>query len=757
LTIKPKLKAAQTFLSQLDSDTNTFDFRAIWPKNKGKTRPVVNLRGSLDEHGAQLSKLNTEGHGIYVVVNKTDGKGIRAENVTKIRAVWADWDHGLPEIETLPLQPSVWVSTSEGKAQAYWFADGMEESEFTSVMSEIVARFNADPGAKSLCQVLRVPGFYHTKGDNPTLVVAKYLEDGDGYLPMYKAGELVEAFTRRAKTEAKALTNLPSKCEWPIAPHSAEWAHLDALLKRARETRDNWVLYDDHRACEFLFNVLDANEGNLLCKLETFKQSMLEDEEELPISYVAWEDAAARRERDYGPRPEGAAYVLATVKDDVSTGEKMILRRFIYPELRANGKPDAKSRRNVQAFLKASETEVWLDEFSERVYLKREGKVTQLNDRALRDWMFAMREASLMVDKDSCNDAILNAAENNPKHPVREYLASLKWDGKKRISTWLTKYAGVEDTSLHRAYSRMFLIGAVRRVKKPGTKMRSMLILEGPQNIGKSRLFKKLAVEEEWFTDNVKVGDESKEVIEITCGKWICETPELSGLSKRDVEHVKAMISRDTDKARKAYDRFPSEVARHFILCGTTNPTPGNGYLKDRTGNTRFWGVTVGEMNVDGLTRKVIDQLWAEAVVAEARGEQEEPHWLNTDELQEEQRKSAEVREEVSEMEQKWIDTFRRTERDVFIPSEAMYRVVGLESLKDVLAHYKTSLGFAAKRVGWQSGRKRVEGRKEYGYYAEGEVIATLRLGQHDKARQCFVPKAESRVHTHARTAVDCR
>ena len=103
----------------------------------------------------------------------------------------------------------------------------------------------------------------------------------------------------------------------------------------------------------------------------------------------------------------------------------------------------------------------------------------------------------------------------------------------------------------------------------------------------------------------------------MTAGKWLVELPELDGMGKRDASTVKSMASRQIDKARLSYGRATSERPRQFVLVGTVNE---NHYLRDSTGNRRFWPIKVGDCDVDAIARDR-DQLWAEAAYYEARGE----------------------------------------------------------------------------------------------------------------------------------------
>src|SRR5262249_34769653 len=211
-----------------------------------------------------------------------------------------------------------------------------------------------------------------------------------------------------------------------------------------------------------------------------------------------------------------------------------------------------------------------------------------------------------------------NTARLNGFHPVRDYLDALQRDGVPRVDKWLITYAGGEDSKYTRAVGALMLIAGVQRGDPPCLKLDEMLRLEHPQQgTDKSSAWAVLAVQEEWFTDDLPLNVEGKRVIEQTRGKWIIEAAELSGIRKADTEHLKAMLSRRVDRGRLAYGRLPTEVPRQFIVVGSVNKTE---YLRDTTGNRRFWPVLIARFDLDAL-RRDRDQLWAEAAVREAKGE----------------------------------------------------------------------------------------------------------------------------------------
>lgn len=212
---------------------------------------------------------------------------------------------------------------------------------------------------------------------------------------------------------------------------------------------------------------------------------------------------------------------------------------------------------------------------------------------------------------------VRNEARRNGFHPVREYLGSLHWDGVPRLDGWLTKYAGADNNEYVRAVGRIVLVAAVRRVRRPGCKYDELVVLESEQGHGKSTALSILAVQDDWFTDDLPLNAESKEVIEKLSGRWFVEAAELKGIRKGEVEHLKAFLSRQVDRARLSYERFVTERPRQFIMIGTTN---SDSYLRDASGNRRFWPVKINRFDTEHL-RRDRDQLWAEAAEAEAKGE----------------------------------------------------------------------------------------------------------------------------------------
>jgi hypothetical protein len=203
-------------------------------------------------------------------------------------------------------------------------------------------------------------------------------------------------------------------------------------------------------------------------------------------------------------------------------------------------------------------------------------------------------------------------------HPVREYLDGLRWDEQSRIDNWLAVAFGANSNNeLIAEYismvGRLTLLAAVRRIKRPGTKFDTTPVLRAPQGLGRSKALRILAVKNEWFADQLILSVDPKQQIEQMDGKWIYELSELEGMKGADNSKVKSFMSRQFDNARAAYGHFAEERGRQNVFIGTVNEWH---FLKDTTGNRRWWPIETTRVDLDWL-RANVHQLWAEAVAVE--------------------------------------------------------------------------------------------------------------------------------------------
>lgn len=194
-------------------------------------------------------------------------------------------------------------------------------------------------------------------------------------------------------------------------------------------------------------------------------------------------------------------------------------------------------------------------------------------------------------------------------HPVREWLESLEWDGVSRVNTWIKDYCdGRAEEPYLSQVSRKFLLAMVKRVFEPGCQWDYTVVLEGKQGQYKSTIARTLA-SDKWFMDNLPDLKDKDAMLSLQ-GKWLIELGELTNVKRTDYNLVKAYLSRRIDTVRAHYGRIATDVPRQTVFIGSVNEGQ---YLKDPTGNRRFWPVTVGMCDVAGL-KTVRDQLFAETM-----------------------------------------------------------------------------------------------------------------------------------------------
>ncbi|MHC1696016.1 MAG: VapE domain-containing protein [Eubacteriales bacterium] len=215
--------------------------------------------------------------------------------------------------------------------------------------------------------------------------------------------------------------------------------------------------------------------------------------------------------------------------------------------------------------------------------------------------------------------AMIICSQRHKFNDLRDYLTALEWDGVKRLDTLFIDYLGAEDNVYTRAVARKSMAAAIARVMTPGVKYDSMPILVGPQGIGKSTILSKLG--QRWFSDNLQTF-EGKEASEMIQGVWINEIGELNGLTRSETNAVKQFLSRTEDIFREPYGRRTGIYPRRCVFFGTTNDKE---FLRDNTGERRFWPVDVGlqplTKNVHVHLQNERSQIWAEAFVRWQLGE----------------------------------------------------------------------------------------------------------------------------------------
>jgi predicted P-loop ATPase len=224
------------------------------------------------------------------------------------------------------------------------------------------------------------------------------------------------------------------------------------------------------------------------------------------------------------------------------------------------------------------------------------------------------------VGKDFLWDSLLALSLRHKVDPVLDTIKQFEqsWDGVPRLDTWLHYACGVPDDAYHRAVSRNVIGGIIKRVRQPGCKHDEVLLFIGEQGTNKSTVPSTIAIQEDWFTDEIELGDPSKELVLSLAGKLVVEIGEMGRKTVAGNNTVKSMLTRRTDRGRTAYARTVTARPRRNIFVATTNdPEP----LSDLTGNRRWLPVRIGaEINIEWLTANTA-QIVGEAAVHETRGD----------------------------------------------------------------------------------------------------------------------------------------
>lgn len=200
------------------------------------------------------------------------------------------------------------------------------------------------------------------------------------------------------------------------------------------------------------------------------------------------------------------------------------------------------------------------------------------------------------------------------RNVVQEYIERAKWDGTPRVDTLFIKYLGAEDNIYTRKITRKSIVACVARAYKPGIKYDQITVLVGAQGIGKSSILSKLAGSGDLFMDSFTMDARSNKMQESVRGAWIIEIPELEGFYKQDMNVIKSFVSKQSDTYRPAYGREQVKIPRTCVFFATTNE---GDFLRDSSGNRRFWIVQCGEPQapLKELTPGEVAQVWAEAKV----------------------------------------------------------------------------------------------------------------------------------------------
>lgn len=332
------------------------------------------------------------------------------------------------------------------------------------------------------------------------------------------------------------------------------------------------------------------------------------------------------------------------------------------------------------------------------------------------------------VSRASLEEGVLTVAHTERFHPIREWLIDLKWDGEHRIDKWLVHALGESPKTLNPALfeylqlvGRYWLLGMVHRVMDPGCKFDYCPVLEGQGGLRKSTLVEVLCGKD-YFSDTPFDMSRGKEAQEQVQGIWLYEIAELSAMSKADVNAVKAFISSKVDKYRPAYGTTVESYPRQCVLVGTTNDDQ---YLRDRTGNRRFWPIPVRHQINTEWVAKFRAQLLAEAFalyqqsVAYTPSQEQETRLFKP--MQDSRLIETAVESSLMELltrdeHQQQAVTSGLHVATKFVRMDQIVLALGSDIAKSSAALENQIRGWL-KQQGWEHGKKQVDGKRSSGYF----------------------------------------
>lgn len=212
------------------------------------------------------------------------------------------------------------------------------------------------------------------------------------------------------------------------------------------------------------------------------------------------------------------------------------------------------------------------------------------------------------IGRELIRDIVLLVADENPFDSATEWLSRLEWDGVPRIKTFLSDYFNAEVNEYTGAVSLYLWTALAGRVLKPGIKADMVPILVGDQGCGKSTGVAALSPSPDYFCE-VSFAEKDDDLARKMRGRLVGEIGELRGLHTKELESIKAFITRTHENWIPKYREFATQFPRRLVFVGTTNQDE---FLSDDTGNRRFLPVRVSNVNVEGI-RQNREQLWAEA------------------------------------------------------------------------------------------------------------------------------------------------
>jgi predicted P-loop ATPase len=581
---------------------------------------AVSRCGSFAKLKPWLDAQNRSGAGIFHTVNRTDGRGRKKSNIIGINAFFADIDGALPASWDLP--PTAVIGTPAG-GHPYWkLIDHCAFATAEQLLKLIAKKVGGDPKVAEIARVLRVPGFLHQKAEPAPIVLLSLDPDR-----AYTLDEIVEAFGPLPTTPRRTPVRRPPP-ERSGYGQSAFTAEIASIRSQGEGNRNN-ALYA--ASCNLRELALGGElDWDIVIEelLDAGISTGLSEAECRQTIESAIEKATTPRSAPERPSPPRHLHVVppptdddAPFDDDQPPQEAWNWELSLATYLTKDGdKLPTREAGNV-AIIVANDP-AWkgclaYDEFRySQLWLKRPREIRGLHRPEIGpvkdvDVVYVQhairKQYRAGFSTDAVQDAIDAAARMDSRHPVRDYLNSLTWDGVSRVDTWTQRYLGAPPGKATSDMGRWWLVSAIARVFKPGCRADHTLILEGPQGLGKSHAAQILAGQ--WYQGTLE-GVGTKDAKQGLVGYWIVEIGELDAFRGRAATQIKDFLTQPIDAYRPSYGRRIVERPRQCVFIGTTNDSA---YLRDATGARRFWPIACTRIDAPAL-RRDRDQLWAETL-----------------------------------------------------------------------------------------------------------------------------------------------
>ncbi|AFY86707.1 VapE domain-containing protein [Chroococcidiopsis thermalis] len=545
---------AEQFLKALDTGNFTFQ---LFDDAEEKKLPPDTFYGSFGNLQNKLSENNAKGYGIFVTINRTKGMRRRKEDVTAIRALFIDLDKEIPQ--QWHLEPSIIVKTSGNKGHAYWLLDkpSTELEKFKTYQKRLIHYYKSDIVIHDLPRVMRLPGYWHLKGE-PTMVSLSKCDSG----VRYTLDEIVDGL------EPHPDELPPTKVE--RRKKSLGVSSISDLIENVRNAEPNKERNVTLNRSSFAIGQRIASNDEL-------------DEDELIEQLLeAAEDAGLSQSEAISTIHSG---IKAGKQNPIQVREKQNYKSVVIDLLRE------------EYDLRWNEMSYCVEELS--------GKDVDVDVMEVQ-----LAEKDILIGADTIGRLISGVAKQKNYHPVRNYLNSLDSSlaaDEEFLNTFWKDLLGVE-SELECIIMTKTLVAAVKRVMEPGCELDFLPILHGKQGIGKTKFFCRLFSSDFFRTCVSDGGDERKELLSMYKA-WCIEWGEFEyAYGKKGNSATKSFVTRCIDEFVEPYGRGSKAHKRGFILVGTTNEDE---FLTDPTGDRRYWVVKVTKKVNLAEIEQMRDVIWA--------------------------------------------------------------------------------------------------------------------------------------------------